>query len=184
VGAGCSLTALWLHAVPELSRWRFCPVCRAEIRVEGGTRAECPECGLRAWASSKPTACAVVVHDGRVLLARRAGEPFRGYWDLPGGFLDEGEHPLDALRRELREETSLEIEPQDFLGSWMDRYGEAQDAHATLNLYWTARVLAGEAQAADDVSELGWFRPEELPPREELAFHIADVLEAWRQQHT
>ena len=169
--------------MPELSRWRFCPVCAADIRVDDG-RAECPECGFRAWASSKPTACAVVVDDaGRVLLARRAGPVFHGYWDLPGGFLDEGEHPLDALRRELREETGLEIEPADFLGIWMDRYGDDEDAHATLNLYWAARVVSGEPEAADDVSELGWFRPDELPPRDEFAFHIGDVLDAWRKEY-
>jgi 8-oxo-dGTP diphosphatase len=146
-------------------------------------RAECAQCGFRAWASSKATACGIVVDgDGRVLLARRGGEPFRGYWDLPGGFLDEGEHPLDAIRRELREETGLEVEPEDFVGVWTDRYGDAEDAHATLNLYWTARVLGGEAEAADDVSELAWFPPGELPPAGELAFHIADVLAIWRQQ--
>jgi ADP-ribose pyrophosphatase YjhB (NUDIX family) len=173
-----------LHAVPELSRWRFCPVCSAEIRVEEGRRADCPECGFHAWASSKPTACAIVVdEEGRVLLARRAGEPFRGYWDLPGGFLDEGEHPLDGIRRELREETGLVVEPEDFVGVWIDRYGDADDAHATLNLYWTARVLRGKAEAADDVTEIAWFGPDELPPAGLMAFHIAEVLATWRQQH-
>lgn len=178
-----SLTALWLHAVGELSRWKFCPVCGSEIGVEDGVRAECERCGYRAWASSKATACAVVADDeGRILLARRAGEVFHGYWDLPGGFLGEGEHPLDGLRRELREETGLEVEPDDFLGIWMDRYGDEQDAHATLNLYWSARLVGGESEAADDVSELVWFRPDELPPPAQIAFHIAEVLAVWRQQ--
>jgi 8-oxo-dGTP diphosphatase len=125
----------------------------------------------------------VVDDDGRVLLARRAVPVFHGYWDLPGGFLDEGEHPLDGLRRELREETGLEVEPSEFLGIWIDRYGDDEGAHATLNLYWTARVLGGEQEAADDVSELAWFRPNELPPPERLAFHIAEVLATWREQH-
>jgi hypothetical protein len=62
----------------------------------------------------------------------------------------------------------------------MDRYGEGEAAPATLNLYWTARVLAGEPAPADDVSELRWFARDRLPAREDLAFHIADVLEAWR----
>ena len=136
-----------------------------------------------AYAHSQPTACALVVDEaGRLLLARRAGEPEPGKWDLPGGFLEEGEHPLDALRRELREETSLEVEPLDFVGVWMDRYGAGDAAPATLNLYWTARVLAGEPRAADDVSELRWFTPDELPSGEELAFHIADVLDTWRSR--
>ena len=169
--------------MPELSRWNFCPVCSTRLQVEDGLRAECPECGFRAWASSKVTACAIVTDDeGRALLARRAGEPFRGYWDLPGGFLDEGEHPLDGLRRELLEETGLEIEPRDLVGIWMDRYGDDEDSHHTLNLYWTARVLGGEPSAADDVTEVRWFAPGELPPAEALAFHIAEVLAAWREQ--
>ena len=60
----------------------------------------------------------VLVEDGegRVLLARRAVEPDRGLWDCPGGFLEEGEHPLDGLRRELAEETGLVAGPARFVG--------------------------------------------------------------------
>ena len=169
----------------ELTRWTYCPVCKAELELTDGARAECPSCGFGAYASSKPTASAVVVDDaGRVLFSRRAGEPFKDHWDLPGGFLEEGEHPVDALRRELREETGLDIEPVDFLGIWMDRYGGDSGAQATLNLYWSARVLGGTAEAADDVSELQWFPADDLPPAAEIAFsHIPEVLAAWRDQH-
>jgi 8-oxo-dGTP diphosphatase len=123
-----------------------------------------------------------VIEDGdRVLLARRAHEPFQGRWDIPGGFLEEGEHPLDGLKRELLEETGLDVEPLDFLGAWMDRYGHDSTAEATLNLYWTARVAGGEPEAADDVSELRWFGADELPPLAELAFeNVPLVLAAWR----
>ena len=111
-------------------------------------RLECPECGFVAYASSKATTSALVEDaEGRLLLARRAIEPFKGRWDTPGGFLEEGEHPLDGLRRELREETGLEVEPVDFLGVWMDRYGGGSTAEATLNLYWTARVTGRRGRA-------------------------------------
>ena len=116
-----------------------------------------------------------------MLLARRAAEPFKGRWDIPGGFLEEGEHPLDGLRRELREETGLEVEPREFLGAWMDRYGGESTAEATLNLYWTARAQSGEALAADDVDDLRWFQADELPAPNELAFeNVPLVLAAWR----
>jgi 8-oxo-dGTP diphosphatase len=145
----------------------------------------CPACDSVYYASSKATACAVCVDDdGRLLLARRAEEPFRNHWDLPGGFLEEGEHPFDAIRRELREETSLEVEPLEFIGVWIDRYPTRTHTAATLNLYWTARVVAGFAEAADDVSEVGWFALDALPPARDLAFHIADVLRVWREQYT
>lgn len=121
---------------------------------------------------------------GRVLLARRGIEPEQGKWDLPGGFLDEGEAPLDALRRELGEETGLTVEPVAFFDVVVDRYGEGDDAQHTLNLYWTCRVVAGEPEAADDVAELEWFARDELPPDEELAFrNNARVLSRWRDQH-
>ena len=165
----------------SLEGWRFCPRCAAELELGAG-RAGCPACGLVAYANSDPTACALVADDeGRLLLVRRAHDPDRGKWDLPGGFLEEGEHPLDALRRELYEETGLEVEPLDFVGVWMDRYGDADDAPATLNLYWTARVVGGEERPADDVSELAWFPREELPPDDDLAFrNVALAIRSWR----
>jgi ADP-ribose pyrophosphatase YjhB (NUDIX family) len=168
--------------VGELDQWKYCPRCATQIAVTDG-KAECPSCGFTDYASSHVTACALCVDDeGRVLLARRAGNPFRGYWDLPGGFVGEGEHPLDALRRELREETGLDVEAETFLGIWMDTYSEDDGGPSTLNLYWTARIAAGELRAADDVSDLAWFARDGLPPRDRLAFHIADVLSAWQEQ--
>ena len=170
----------------ELTGWRWCPRCREELRGNE-SRVECAACGFVAYASSKSTAGALVEDgNGRVLLARRAKEPFKGRWDIPGGFLEAGEHPLDGLRRELREETGLEVEPREFLGVWMDRYGGESTAEATLNLYWTARVESGEARADDDVDDLRWFERDELPTPDELAFqNVPLVLAAWhaRQQH-
>jgi 8-oxo-dGTP diphosphatase len=138
-----------------------------------------------SYASSKPTAGALVIDDeGRVLLARRAAEPDVGRWDIPGGFLEEDEHPIDGLKRELLEETGLDVEPIEFLGAWMDHYGGDSDAEATLNLYWTARALSGEPQAADDVDDLRWFAPDELPGPDELAFvNVPLVLSDWRDRH-
>lgn len=183
-GRGARAHGTIVPSVGSLVGWTYCPRCRAGLTRDTTKRVECPSCGFVAYANAEPTACALCVdEDGRVLLARRAGDVFHGYWDLPGGFLEEGEHPLEAIRRELLEETGLEVEPADFLGAWTDRYGDAEDAPATLNLYWTARVTGGDPKAADDVSELRWFGPGELPPRDELAFHIADVLSAWRARN-
>jgi ADP-ribose pyrophosphatase YjhB (NUDIX family) len=121
--------------------------------------------------------------EARVLLARRGREPAMGLWDLPGGFVDEGEEPLEALTRELREETGLVIEPGRLLGIWADWYGDAPGARATVVLVWLAQVVAGRQSAADDVAELRWFERAELPPDDELAFpNVAAALRAWQEQ--
>jgi len=164
-----------------LHGWKTCPRCATPL--EGGeAQLHCPGCGSTYYANSAPCVSALVEDGrGRVLLARRAVEPDLGLWDCPGGFLEEGEDPLDGLRRELREETGLVAEPARFVGIWMDVYGDAPEAAATLNIYWTVQVDEAEPVAADDVAELRWFAVDELPGGDELAFStVEDALAAWR----
>ncbi len=163
-----------------LDGWRYCPRCGAPLVHDGG-RVECGACGFVHYAKSAPTASALVLDDaGRVLLARRGYEPDAGLWDIPGGFLEEGEDPLAGLRRELLEETGLTIEPGEFVGAFTDTYGNGPGATAVLNLVWEASIVAGEPAPADDVSELQWFPRDALPTDEELAFRwLAPSLRAW-----
>ena len=75
------------------------------------------------------------------------------------------------MRREIREETGLEVEPLHFLGFWNEPY----DGRIVLCLTWVARAR-GNARAADDLTELRWFAPDDLP-WDELAFtHYAPAL--------
>lgn len=170
-------------AVGELDGWKHCPVCATSVEPEGG-HVECPNCGFVTYAHSMPTASAVVGDDeGRVMLSRRAVDPLAGKWDLPGGFLEEGEHPLACLERELREEAGIALADERLLGIWMDRYEYKRRVVATLNIYYSARIAHGTPTPADDVAELRWFAPANAP-LDELAFeHIADVLSAWRNEN-
>jgi 8-oxo-dGTP diphosphatase len=167
-------------AVGSLAGWRNCPRCGTPLAGDESRRT-CSSCGSEYYAHSAPAVSAIVLDaSGRVLLARRAHEPDAGLWDTPGGFLDEGEHPLDGLRRELLEETGLEIEPGEFRGVFIDRYGDGPHAVSVLNLVWEARVVAGNAEAADDVSELRWFAPDALPEPHEFAFRwVAPFFRQW-----
>lgn len=169
-----------MQARRELEGWRHCPRCAAALEAERGS-VHCPACGLDVYANPHPAVLALVVDDaGRVLLARRAHEPRAGFWDVLGGFMAEDEQPFETMRRELREETGLEVEPDEFVAAITDRYG--QDGNATLNVCWTARIVGGEPSPADDVAELAWFAPDELPAPEEFAFrNSVELLEAWRK---
>jgi ADP-ribose pyrophosphatase YjhB (NUDIX family) len=165
--------------VGALDEWRYCPRCGEAIE-KTDTAAVCGSCGFRTWANSVPGVEAVIVDAaGRILLGRRTFDPSRGLWDLPGGFLDESEQPLDGLRREVREETGLEIETRSFVGIYLEPY----DGRTVLCLTWRATPAGGTERAADDLSELRWFARDELP-LDELAFtHYAEALsEALRHE--
>src|SRR5256712_8723378 len=79
----------------------------AVVREEGRTRRRCRRCGFTFYGNPVPTAVALIMRGGRVLLTRRARPPYAGTWDVPGGFLEAGEHPEAGLRRELREELGM-----------------------------------------------------------------------------
>jgi 8-oxo-dGTP diphosphatase len=164
---------------PLLAGWTNCPRCgHALERDEKSVR--CGNCGLTMYANPAPTASALVLDDdGRVLLARRGTEPGAGLWDLLGGFVEEGEEPLAALRREVAEETALEIEPLEYFGGYADRYGE--DGIYTLNFYWTARITGGELALDAELAAVAWFGPDELPDPSEFAFrNTVQALEDWK----
>ena len=144
----------------QLAHWRSCPRCQAPLE-HGGGAVRCPSCGFHEYANPAPTVSALV-------RGHRAFEPGAGLWDLLGGFMDEGEEAVEALRRELREETGLDLEPGEFLGALPDTYGP--EGNATINFYWEGRLAQGEPRPADDVAELAWAPLDALPPRAELAF--------------
>jgi ADP-ribose pyrophosphatase YjhB (NUDIX family) len=159
-----------------LEGWRFCPRCAGSLTREDD-RVRCTSCGEVYWGNAVPGVQGILERAGRVLLARRANEPRRGYWDLPGGFLGEAEAPLEGLRREFREETGLEVEPLEFLQIDIEPYGDRY----VLSITWLVEG-DGEPVADDDVAELRWFAPGELP--DEMAFPGQNaVLRRWAARH-
>ena len=159
-----------------LDTWRFCPACGNEL-APAGDHLSCPACGARYWANSIPGVQGILERDGRVLLARRANEPRRGHWDLPGGFLNETETPADGLRREFLEETGLQVEPLELMRIDIEPY----DGRHVFSVTWIVRG-EGEPEPADDVDELRWFGADELPG--EMAFPGQTlVLRAWAARH-
>jgi ADP-ribose pyrophosphatase YjhB (NUDIX family) len=160
-----------------LDGWRVCPRCARELERRELGHLACPGCGSQYWANSAPAVQGVLERDGRVLLARRAIEPRLGMWDLPGGFLEEGEEALDGLRREFLEETGIDVEPVEWIGAFVDPY----DHYHVLGLSFLLRG-EGEPRPADDVAELAWFGPDELP--DEMAFASqVEVLRLWAARY-
>jgi len=162
---------------------RFCPRCGGllETVIRSGDsrpRQICTACRRIHYRNAKPCAGALVVCDGHVLLVKRAIQPFLGCWDIPGGFLEEDEHPEAGAIREVREETGLEVHVTGLLGFYLDHYVYGDEGGYCLNIYFLAEVVGGQEHPDDDAGDLAWFAPGELP--EEIAFdHVRVVLADW-----
>jgi 8-oxo-dGTP diphosphatase len=114
---------------------------------------------------------AIAIDHGRVLLVERGTEPLKGVWSLPGGVVEAGEYLKDAVRREMREETGLEIEPltivEIFERIMRDAEGRAEYHYVLVD--YLCRVIGGELCASSDAARAAWV------PRAELAgYHITE----------
>lgn len=104
------------------------------------------------------TAGAVITDDeGRVLLLKHRFRPSPG-WGIPGGFIEEGEQPEAALRRELREEVELEVKDVKLLTT------RAFKEPKQVEIIFTARAIDDIERLSFEIQKAAWFSTEDLPP--------------------
>ena len=107
---------------------------------------------------------ALIFERGRILMAQRGKEPLKGWWSLLGGVLETGESLDSAVRREVREETGLEIEPwgvfEIFERIMRDEAGTVEYHYVLVD--YLCRVTGGTLSAGDDVCRVEWMKLEDL----------------------
>jgi len=107
---------------------------------------------------------ALIFEQGKILLVERGKEPLKGYWSIPGGIVETGEKLEEAIRREVAEETGLEIEPS-FLFEIFERIipdAEGKPEYHYVLMDYCCRRIGGEAAAASDVSRVAWVAQQDL----------------------
>jgi 8-oxo-dGTP diphosphatase len=109
-------------------------------------------------------ASAAIVRDGKILVVRRARPPANGLYTLPGGVVEIGETLMEAVAREVREETALEIEPVALAGfrETIVRDADSRVERHFIILCFASRWRAGEPVLNEELSEARWLDPAEL----------------------
>ena len=121
------------------------------------------------------TDCAIFTYEDwklKVLLVRRGGEPYKGQWAFPGGFLKMDETAEEGARRELREETGLVPSAIGQLGVFSDVDRDPRER--VITIAWYALVKPSEVVGGDDADEAAWFPVDNLPP---LAFDHLKIFD-------
>lgn len=147
----------------------YCPVCGAKAFTERNEKAkQCTACGFVYYFNpSAAVACFIRNAKGELLLVRRAKDPAKDTLDLPGGFVDMHESAEEAARREVLEETGLELTCCRYLFSIPNIYPYAGfDVH-TVDLFFECKTESFDlARASDDAADIVILRPEQLHPED------------------
>ena len=103
----------------------------------------------------------MIVEDGKALLTVRAREPEKGKLDLPGGFLEPGEHPANGLAREAREElgVELDVDPTPVL---LAPHTYGPEGVWVLAIGFRARITDGDITPTDDIADVCWISADEV----------------------
>jgi ADP-ribose pyrophosphatase YjhB (NUDIX family) len=164
---------------------RFCSACGGRIGIQAP--AACPACGAEHWLKASRAGAALIVHDRRLLLTRRAHEPWRGRWCAPSGFCEGPEHPAATAERETLEEVGLRIRVTGYLGHWVDEYlpggDDGVEPQYCAVSYYHAVPVGGLELLHDlaEVSEVVWFAPDEVPSELAPPRNGPRIFAAWRK---
>jgi 8-oxo-dGTP diphosphatase len=113
------------------------------------------------YKTPKLTVDGVILENGEILLIKRKGEPFKGKWALPGGFVEYNEKVEDAVIREIREETGVNAEIKELVGVYSDPKRDPR-GH-TVSIVFLLNVISGEIKCGDDACNAKFFNLKKLP---------------------
>lgn len=117
----------------------------------------CPNCG--AFTNRGTSVDMIITKNDQILLLKRKAEPFKGYWGIFGGFIEWDESPEDAVRRETKEETNLDVIDMKLIGVYGD---PKRHPRQVITIVYKIEVT-GEPQAGDDAEEVKWFNKNNIP---------------------
>jgi ADP-ribose pyrophosphatase YjhB (NUDIX family) len=166
------------------AQFRCCPRCGIALAEPGVCPLVCGACGFVFYFNPAVSAAGILVGgDGRALFIRRGHEPGLGRLAFVGGFVDAGERPEDALRREVHEEVGVALEAIAYLASSPNRYTYRGVSYHVVDLIFVARIAEGSVpRVLEGVAAIEWHDPRTLDPGL-LAFpSMTAALRIYQQQ--
>ena len=145
--------------------YQFCPFCGKKLKIrieEEKERKFCSSCKWTYYPHVATTVAAVIVKSGKILLVKRAREPYLGTWMFPAGFIDFGEHPKETLVREILEETGLNLKKAKLMDIIQIEDDPRSLGHFCL--FYKVSVSGSKIKTDEDENQdIGWFDLNNLP---------------------
>ena len=161
-----------------LEKFKYCPACGShKFAISSGKSRRCEDCGFEFFLNPSAAVAAFIVNErNELLVVIRAKEPAKGTFDLPGGFTDIGETAVEAVIREVKEETGLTVGKADFLFSIPNTYIYSNFSIPTMDLFFRCTVNdCSSVTPADDAAEARWIPIDQINPAD---FGLASISQA------
>jgi len=147
--------------------YKFCPLCGNKLAlkedVDKERRLSCSDCNWVYYPRVAQSSNAIIVKGNKILLVKRARDPYKGTWMFPAGFVNFGEHPDETLIREVKEETGLKTKNIKFIKVAQTIDDPRSPGH--LAFYYKVKVGSGDFSIEDkyENSDIGWFNIQNPP---------------------
>ncbi|HNR64947.1 MAG TPA: NUDIX hydrolase [Atribacterota bacterium] len=143
---------------------KYCTKCGHLLKsliIQGKKRIYCHNCDTIYYDNPIPSVAVVTCNEkGQLLLVKRKEEPGKGFWSLPGGFMDDGESAIQAALRELQEETGL----QGIVKRFIKIFNQNSDTYGhVIIITYEVGIIGGQLKAGDDAENACFFDIEDLP---------------------
>lgn len=144
-----------------LYKFHFCPICGSNRFVEHSWNSrKCEDCGFTYYTNPRGATVAIIINEkDELLVGTRVNEPAKGTYDLVGGFMDLYETGEEAMCREIKEESGLEVEPSQlrFLFTKPNQYPYSKITCHTIDLFFECKINGNEQiKSMDDIEGLQW----------------------------
>lgn len=121
--------------------FNHCPNCGTpDISFDGIKELHCKACSFTYFHNVAAAVGAVLEYGKKIVLIKRNKEPKRGKLDLPGGFIDPGESAEEAVRREVKEELSMDLGTLKYLGSYPNIYEYEGVTYKTCDMFFSSTI--------------------------------------------
>jgi NAD+ diphosphatase len=162
--------------------YKHCILCGGKLSLVKDYLV-CTQCHHNHFINPAPSNGAIIENEkGEILLVKRKIEPMKGYWDLPGGFINANESLEASIKRELKEELNIDVEVNNIIGVYSDTYLYQEIIIPTLPIVVSIKKISGIIQVADDVSEYKFFPKQEVLDQKIAFKAIKQGLEDYLQQ--
>ncbi len=162
-------------------KFKFCPFCKGKFLEKGPNLLECESCGFKFYINPKPTTAVVLENsEGKILLVKRNSEPYKGMWDLPGGFIEPQETAEESARREIKEELGIEVGTFKIIGTFWSYYTYQNVEYPILGIGLVGKIKKPNFKInKEEIAELKFFAKNEIP-LEKVAFKdVKEVLKTY-----